>query len=216
MAFGATMIDALGAVQDFPAASLVTGLLANALGYERTESDRLQALQDRLVHAVRLDRTGERLRDFQTVALAKDDKGWTTGGAPEGRGGDSYGGPHIRQRWYQADASALVALRLDPAETSPTLDEVAAALERPARPLFIGRKPCLPAGRLFAGFVEAPTALAALAPVDADGAPRFFWPEGEGPSAPDRQVRTGRRNWISGVHAGRETWFAGGLREATA
>ena len=31
------------------------------------------------------------------------------------------------------------------------LDDLAAALDRPARPLFIGRKPCLPAGRLVAG-----------------------------------------------------------------
>ena len=38
----------------------------------------------------------------------------------------------------------LVALTLDPAEAVPTLDQLAAALDHPARPLFIGRKTCLP------------------------------------------------------------------------
>ena len=37
MAFGGTMIDANGPTLDFPITSLVTGLIANALGWHRGE-----------------------------------------------------------------------------------------------------------------------------------------------------------------------------------
>jgi CRISPR system Cascade subunit CasD len=37
MAFGGEAIDNYGVIRDFPALSMVTGLLANALGYRREE-----------------------------------------------------------------------------------------------------------------------------------------------------------------------------------
>jgi CRISPR system Cascade subunit CasD len=227
MAFGTTLIDSLGPVQDFPATSLITGLIANALGWNRSDVDKLQSLQDRLVHAVRLDREGERLRDYQTADLSGNDAGWTRAGKPEGRAGGAgtYKGQHQRQRWYQADTSALVALRLEPAEEEPTLDAVAAALDYPARPLFIGRKPCLPSTPLFAGWFEAgdassAVARASLSGVDpgaepeaddshADRAIRLFWPADEGPATRDRREMPNRRNWRVDVHTGTEVWYGG-------
>jgi CRISPR system Cascade subunit CasD len=205
------MIDAAGPVQDFPATSLLTGLIANALGWRRGDTAALQALQDRLVHAVRIDREGERVRDYQTAKLEGADQGWTRAGAPEGRAGDAgtYKHPHPRYRWYQADASVLVALRLEPAEEAPTLDDVASALDRPARPLFIGRKPCLPSVPLIAGWADGETASAAVAAGASSGDLRLFWPAGEGVVTRDRRETTGRRNWRSGVHAGRDVWFGG-------
>lgn len=222
MAFGTTLIDSYGPVQDFPAASLLTGLMANALGWDRSEAARHQQLQDRLVYAVRLEREGQRLRDYQTADLEIADVGWTTRGKPEGRAGGAgtYKGQHQRQRWYQADACALVALRLDPNWDEPTLEQIAEALERPARPLFIGRKPCLPAGPIVYGWANAATTALALSSLDAladgDGLAartRMFWPQGEGPVTPDRREVTGCRNWRSDVHAGRECWFGGQLRD---
>jgi CRISPR system Cascade subunit CasD len=136
-AFGGETVDARGVVADFPAASMITGLLANALGFRRSESERLQRLQDRLVFAARIDREGERITDFQTAQLDRDDLGWTTRGRPEGRAGGpaTYLAPHIRRRDYDADKCVAVALRLDtPAET-PTLADCAAALAEPARPV---------------------------------------------------------------------------------
>jgi CRISPR system Cascade subunit CasD len=215
MAFGAVAVDAHGPVDDIPAPSLVTGLIANALGWDRTEAARLQRLQDRLVLAARRDREGERVPDFQTAELAHDDKGWTTHGSPEGRAGGAgtYAGKHIRRRWYDADASVVVALRLDSPEEAPTLADVAAALDRPVRPLFLGRKPCLPAGRLVIGTVDAEHCHAALglappAP-DASPSPRAFWPEGEGPDGGAHRTLHGRRAWRVGVHAGQEVWREG-------
>ena len=79
-----------------------------------------------------------------------------------------------------------VALRLGDKDESPTLEELADALREPARPLFIGRKPCLPSAPLFADFIEAETTLDALLkhPLERDGAERddvrLLWPAGEG------------------------------------
>jgi CRISPR system Cascade subunit CasD len=211
LAFGGEMIDAKGVTQDFPYASMLTGLIANALGWERRDRNRLDALQARLVFAARRDREPllGRMTDFQTAKLGKNDRGWTTRGEPEGRAGGAgtYMGPHLRYRDYHADALIRAALRLEPAEASPTLDEIAAALDRPARPLFIGRKPCLPSARIFAGWQEGETAGAALEalPVEGDAAePRALWPEGEGGEAlAERRRYVGdQRNWRTDLHGG--------------
>ena len=90
-----------------PIASLVAGLLGNALGYDHHESARLQRLQDRLRFAVRLDRRGEGLVDFHTVDLGQDfmRQGWTTRHRPQERaGGSAKTGTHIRYRHYRVDS----------------------------------------------------------------------------------------------------------------
>lgn len=208
IAFGGETIDNFGVIRDFPALSMLTGLLANAQGWDRGDDVRHNALQARLRIGTALQSPGERLTDFQTAQLGKQDTGWTTRGAPEGRdGGDaSYNSPHLRYRDYHADLVAMVALRLEPTDEAPMLDDLAAALDRPKRPLFIGRKPCLPAGRLVAGWVEADTVLQALQAAspesDAEGW-RVQWPDGEGRLAGDRLLDIcDERNWTSGLHGG--------------
>jgi len=207
LAFGGETVDARGVIADFPAASMLTGLLANALGWRRSDRDALANLQTRLRYAARIDRDGARLTDFQTAQLARDDKGWTTRSAPEGRAGGpaTYNAPHIRYREYDADKRVVVVLRLDPAEDAPTLAGLAAALDEPARPLFLGRKPCLPAGRLCAGIVDADGWLAALEtlPPPTDGRLRVLLPDSE-PRQPSDEARpwSDRRDWRSGVHGG--------------
>ena len=165
LAFGGVAVDQVGVTRDFPAASMLTGLLANALGYRRTEWRKHQMLQDSLVFAARRERETVfgLLTDTQNAQLAKNDKGWTTWGTPEGRDGASYGAPHRRRRDYHADACVVVTLRVAPADTAPDLETLAAALDRPARPLFIGRKPCLPSRPLrHKDTITAPDADAAL------------------------------------------------------
>lgn len=209
IAFGGETIDNYGVIRDFPALSMVTGLMANALGWDRGDDTLHNRLQERMVMGARLDADGERLVDFQTAQLQANDKGWTTRGVAEERAGGAgtYAGPHLRYRHYHADMNVLVALRLQPAEESPTLDDLAAALDKPARPLFVGRKNCLPTGRLMAGWVEADNILSALQlaqPALSYNA-RAQWPDGEG-RLPDQQDRTldvcDERNWTSGVHGG--------------
>ena len=231
MAFGGEIIDNLGVIRRFPSASMLTGLLANALGWRRVETRRHQELQDRLVFAARIDREpawGGRLTDFQTARLGASDRGWTTRGVPEGRAGgpNTHLAPHLRFRDYHADMRVTVALRLEPGEQTPTLSDLAEALVRPARPLFIGRKPCLPSAPLLdCRLDELPQGDTALAVLRAwplangdDGSTRpglrrdrsgpvtLLWPEGEGDgeTVPSHSYTlTDQRNWdTSGLHGG--------------
>ena len=227
MSFGGVVIDNLGDTDDWPSASLLVGIIGNALGYRRTDREDLQALQDRLVFACRADWEGERLRDFQAAALNKNDKGWTTHGQPEGRAGGAktYMGKHLRYRYYWTDRIITVALRLEPAEGDPSLDQVAKALDYPARPLFIGRKPCLPTAPLLVGQGRGESALDAVAKVPAMAAREqrqrqadhiAFAPVHDRPhpfvGAQHREVRvSGRRNWVSDVHGGEQRWLEGRL-----
>ena len=235
MAFGGETIDNYGVIRPFPSASMLTGLLANALGWRRVEAERHQQLQDRLVFAARIDRTpygGLRMRDYQTALLFQDDRGWTTRGQPEGRetsptyraapGETRKSLTQQRYRDYWADMRVTVALRLNPEADDPTLDRLAAALQEPARPLFIGRKPCLPSGRLFNGFAEGRTVLEALRNAslkeeskDADTL-RVMWPDGEGIEGVDanhRYMLTDQRNWVSGLHGGGRWVCEGVIKE---
>ncbi len=217
MSFGAEAVDAFGVVRDFPARSAITGLIGNALGWDRTEGGRLDRLQQRMVMgSVRL-REGRRVRDFQTAQLDGGDRGWTTRGRPEGRAGGAatYESPHIRYRDADADAVLLVALRLDPAAEEPGLDAVGAALDRPERPLFVGRKPFLPSGRIQAGFVDAGTVKAALLAacrLHPGTDRRAQWPEDEGEAARFVEMTDGR-NWRVGVHAGLRRVAEGTLQD---
>ena len=237
MAFGGETIDNYGVIRPFPAASMLTGLLANALGWRRVEAQRHQDLQDRLVFAARIDRepAGDvRMTDYQTVKMGDTVDlfvrsghwvmGWTTRGEPDERAGAlgaAGSGPFTHQRWrdYWADARVTVGLRLEPTELEdePTLDNLAAALQEPARPLFIGRKPCLPSAPLFAGFCDRDTAMEALlaSPIESqdvkrDSSIRLLWPHNDSPAdlaslnvlLSQEQMLTDQRNWVSGLHGG--------------
>ena len=216
-AYGAEMVDARGPVRDWPGASLLTGLLGNALGFTRGQREALARLQTRLDFAVRIDREGVRLRDFQTAQLGYSDQGWTTRGVPEGRAGGmaTYESPHIRERDYFVDLLLSVAIALREADEPPTLDDLATALVEPARPLFLGRKPCLPSRPILGGYIDAADPLAAvLAAERPEGSfgddPRIVVRERPGlPEAWERLFVTDERNWISGVHAGERIFRQG-------
>ena len=139
------------------------------------------------------------------------EKGWTTRGQPEGRAGGTYSAPHRRRRDYLADHDCHVVLRLIEGE-GPDLEQLASALDRPARPLFIGRKPCLPSARLFEGWVEGDTAKAALAALGISG--RAFWPPEDDEMPLDGATVIGvsdLRNWVSGLHGGSRALVEGHL-----
>lgn len=209
-AFGGETIDAHGVIRNFPAQSMLTGMLANALGWSRAMRAEHQVLQDRIVFGAVWERDVglSRMVDYQTAQLGKNDRAWTTRGVPAGRAGGAatYVGAHQRWREYHSDLRMAVALRLEPAGADPTLDTLAGALDRPARPLFVGRKSCLPSARIFGGWVnDAPNARAALQAVVGPGDADLlaFWPETEGTTGAKRTtVMTDERNWLSGLHGG--------------
>lgn len=218
IAFGGEAIDNLGVIRDFPALSMLTGLIANALGWDRSEAERHNRLQQRLRMGCVLAPGGVRVQDYQTAKLYEDESGWTTRGTKEGRekspsyAPDGNGRKALtlqRYRDYHADLCACVALALRPAEEAPTLDDIAAALDKPVRPLFIGRKPCLPTGRLVAGWLNATDVRSALQTIVTEQAAtsttpwRAQWPDGEGEQLGARLLDIcDERNWDSGVHGG--------------
>lgn len=225
LAFGGIAIDHVGPTRDFPTVSMLTGLFANAMGWRREEADRHQALQDRLVFGALIARQGRVLTDHQNARVYEEEPGWTTYGQPETRNkGSSYSNPplpsqignqhgkkwltHRRRRDYLADHDCHVVLRLEPGDT-PDLDALAAALDRPARPLFIGRKPCLPAGRLVQGWLEAPTVRIALEALGLEG--RALWPADDIEGGGTKHDLQDLRNWRSGLHGGSRPVITGDL-----
>ena len=244
MAFGGVSVDNFKPTRRFPGSSSLVGMIANALGWRRVERRRHARLQKRLVFAARIEREsagGLPIRDFQTGQLDKDDKGWTTSGKPEGRKGSpaSYQSPALLYNEYIADGRVVVALRLDPEYESPTWEDVARALVEPARPLFIGRKSCLPSVRILGGIRDGATALDALIETpfarrlestivgaldpspDPDRLISLQWPEGEGAVDAEHiaalKATSGileymvadERNWASGLHGGERRVYEG-------
>ena len=98
MSFGGDLVDAYGVVRDFPAKSMLAGLFANALGWERHDVALHAALQARLVMGSARLAEGQRQQEFQTAKLEANDRGWTTRGRVEGRaGGAAAHGPQALQ-----------------------------------------------------------------------------------------------------------------------
>lgn len=236
MAFGGPLVDFIGPTRRFPGQAQVTGLLGNALGWRHGDTDALAALQARLRLAAAVLRPGEMLRDYQTVDLGQPHlagTGWTTRGAPEGRDGASSGGTHIRHRWYLADACVLLALTLEPLDEAPDLAALDAALLHPARPLFIGRKPCLPTAPIRLGPVEAANVADALRrgaarladvgvrfgqDVQVEGDARLAGLPGHGADggveggSDDAERLVDGRDWRNGMHTGARAVRRGTLR----
>ena len=88
------------------------------------------------------------------------------------------------------------------------------------RPLFIGRKPCLPSAPLFSCFSEGDTCLDALLcmpladPEEAQSRVAIQWPHGEGldgVSANRSYMLTDERNWRFGLHGGGRFVYEGSV-----
>lgn len=224
MSFGAVVVDQNHPVWRFPGVAMLTGLLGNALGWDHCDTDRLQSLQDRLRFAARWDAEPELLTDYQTVDLGQDfmiGTGWTTRGRREDRGkGAATTGTHIRYRDHWANGVVTIALALD-GEGEPSLAALEQALRFPARPLFLGRKPCLPAGPLLLGRRRAEGVRAALAAEPlADVGPRrrpgripALWPLDEAQGA-QVEERYAPRDWRNNIHRGTERHAMGFLEVA--
>lgn len=224
MSFGGVVVDQHNTTDRFPGLALLTGLLGNALGYTHAEHAALDALQSRLRFAARWDRSPQSVCDYQTVALGQDflqDTGWTTRGVSEGRGGASSESTHIRFRHYWANGVLTVALTLVDT-TEPDLDTLAETLLRPARPLFVGRKTCLPAAPLYRGLRTGQSLRAILAAEPLADTKHIAarleacWPQEEGAFAPgDELVEVSdRRNWRHQLHTGQRRQWRGWLEVA--
>ena len=164
----------------------------------------------------RIDARGPLLRDYQNAELSKNDFGWTTRGKVEKRGG-GMGERHTHQRYrdYWTECLVRVVVQMRGANAH-SLDEIQAALLYPSRPLFLGRKPCLPSGAIYDGMIEARTIFTGLKQLGASENERtaplvhLQWPATEGPKPGDGDFEEAmrlepicdERNWIGGVHGG--------------
>ena len=225
MSFGGVMVDQHGPTDRFPGLAMLTGLFANALGCRHSEFDRLQALQARIRYAARWDVEPEHLTDYHTVDLGQEKMrypGWTTHGKTEHRAGGPGAkfGTHQRYRHYWANGVMTLAVTLE-GEGAPNLDELEAALRRPARPLFLGRKTCLPAAPVLLARVQAADVLDALCGYSAH--PRIAendeetlaacWPAGIPGGVHARTVsRYDQREWRNQIHAGRREYNEGRIK----
>ncbi len=231
MSFGAVVVDQNNPTWRFPGTGMLAGLLGNALGWDHRDTERLQALQDRLRFAARWDAEPELLIDNQNADLGQDfmrGTGWTTRGVEEKREGDierqiRMTGHYIVQRWRHHWANGVVTVAMTLEGTGdPTVDALTHALRTPARPLFIGRKPCLPAAPILLGRRQAAGVKAALAAEPlADIAPRrrperipALWPLDEAASETTEE-RFDLRDWGNNIHRGARR-YAVGLLEITA
>ena len=126
---------------DFPSKSGVVGLLACAMGLERGDP-KIADLSAHLHMAVRADHPGVRMLDFQTVQ-----------GRPlyNAEGKPRPSNTILSPRWYLQDASFLAALET----TDEWLERITAALKRPAWPIYLGRKNCVPSRPALEGVTEA-------------------------------------------------------------
>ena len=125
---------------DFPSKSGVTGLLACALGLERGDQE-IADLSAHICMAVRADRPGVRMLDFQTIQ-----------GHPlyNAEGETRSSNTILSPRWYLQDASFLVALEME----DVWLERITAALKRPFWPIYLGRKNCVPSRPVLEGVTE--------------------------------------------------------------
>ena len=209
ISFGAPIVDQIGKIQDYPSLSQITGMLGNALGYRHQDFELLEKLQNRMIYTVIRLKMGEKITDYQTVDLGQSflvDTGWTTSGKIEPRKGGSSTGTQIRFRDFWADSAYLVGLRLRD-DDFPDSSALQSALEMPRRPLFIGRKPCIPSRRLFEKVVEGNSSLDAVkkylsSQLEVSGSFEF-WSSEEGiKESSEMLMVTDERDWKNQIHVG--------------
>jgi hypothetical protein len=125
---------------DAPTKSGVLGLLCCSMGLLRKEVRGYLPDLNSLAMGVRIDRPGMRWWDYHTVGA----KIGLTTASIKGLPKTGAQGTLITRREYLADASFLVALQGD----GKLISDLAAAIDSPKWPVFLGRKSCLPSAPL--------------------------------------------------------------------
>ena len=121
-----------------PGRSAVLGLIAAALGIERTDEDAHRNLEEGLYYAVRTDAPGRPFIDYHTAQTPKARKGRTFATR---RGELESGDLHtvLSSREWRSDACFTVSL-WPRVKDAVDLDGMADALRRPCFTLYLGRK----------------------------------------------------------------------------
>jgi CRISPR system Cascade subunit CasD len=152
-----------------PSKSAVLGLVAAALGVDRSDTERHRRLHEDLAFAVRVD--GERrlpLRDYHTAQAPGARKGRRWGTRAEEVADKQALKTVLSTRWYWQDFAATAALAASPSgQGREPLAAIKSALERPRYVLYLGRKACPPGRPLRPQIIDGPDAPAAMTAYDA-------------------------------------------------
>lgn len=223
MSFGRVTINTNRPSDPLPGRSMLTGLLANALGWDLVhDADRHQDLQDRLRYAAaQISDYPKTESDFATAFTSNTEKLWSSrGDKPDFRGGHTSshrGGPVLMRKDYLADAQIAVALVLNGPSAQPDgpdLDALARALQNPARTLYIGRKTCLPDTPPYAGLADAPSCADALRDMIGPAGGFACWDPEQAPSCEttgEWTTRADLMDWTAHVHRGQSVLLQGHL-----
>lgn len=141
-AWGETAVGEVRPSAAWPGRSAVIGLLAAALGVRREEEARQQALANSFGVAVCVENGGELLRDYHTTQVPPERRGVRHDTRRDELNADTL---HtiLSQRDYRCDALYKVAIWMkDGTQAAATLEQLAAALNRPRYVLYLGRKSC--------------------------------------------------------------------------
>lgn len=213
LSFGGVAIDDVLRTDEWMSRSQLAGTIGSAQGLDVTDkqaADKLTRLQSRLRYAMRQDDPGTRITDLVQASLV---------GSPHYRSHfvtETFTEEvvtnkplRLRHKEYLSGADYWIAVHLELAGESPTLDEVAHALQHPERTLYIGRLCCIPAARVFQRIVEAGSLADALRQVPCPiQHPKYAWMDGDDcagfPSTGRaRELRAyGDRDWRHNVHTG--------------
>lgn len=138
----------------YPSNSGITGLLAAAIGMERSDS---MAYLANLRKFVRVDCPGKVVCDYQTAITRRYDV-FTGRHVHPGNNATNEERLPTSNRYYLTDATFVVAVEMP----DVLLPEVADALMHPAFNLYLGRKCCPPACKVLIGVREGVGAMEAL------------------------------------------------------
>ena len=140
-----------------PTRSGVIGLLCAASGVDRADTEGLQRLDDELVIDVYTFAPGGRLTDYHTVGGGYDPKRGVQRICRKASGGTGTTVQTYREYLEDARFGAVVS------SGAERINALAAHVQNPVWGIWLGRKACVPAARVFAGVhADRDAAVAAL------------------------------------------------------
>lgn len=155
----------------FPTRSGITGLLCNALGIENPEEERdflEKMMKVRMYVAAYAPTWGAdpELRDYHMVGAGYDDNDpWEDMMIPKtirGSKPSNCTGPILTTRYYLQNTAFACILEF-PEDLPELASHVSKSLQKPARPLYLGRKCCCPTDFVWQDEFECPDAAFAKA-----------------------------------------------------
>lgn len=163
-AWGETAVGEYRPSANYPSESALIGLLAAALGVDRSDEDQHQTLRAELSFAIGVQSAGRLLRDYQTAQVPGR---VSLKNRPHQTRRDELNMPKeelntiLSTRDYRQDAACLVAVQTKTDATFSLVD-LAQAIQQPKFVLYLGRKTCPPSLPLWPQVIAAENALQAM------------------------------------------------------